>query len=67
LVELYQQRKRPLQEVLTAVVRQTEETRTFLKTLTRYNAAIADYVLAVTPLTVPAPQLAAAMVVNPTR
>jgi hypothetical protein len=61
----YQQGKQPLESVLSGVARQADETRRFLEALTRYNGAIADYVLAVTPTTVPVPQLAAAMVVNP--
>lgn len=49
--------------VLAAVERQNAETLDFLSTLTRYNQAIADYVLQVLPPTSGSVQLTAALVV----
>lgn len=65
LAEKYRAGQAPLDQVLDSVARQTEHTLAFLNTLTEYNRAIAEYVLAVLPPATPVDQLVAALVVRP--
>ncbi len=54
-----------LSELLSLTSQQMAETLDFLRTLTAYNLAIADYALAVMPAEVPSHTLAAALVAEP--
>ncbi len=60
--EAYESGDRPVTAVIEAIQYQTDQTLGFLDTLAEYNQAIADYVLAVLPPTVPSQQLAGALV-----
>ncbi|NQT16643.1 MAG: hypothetical protein HQ582_28045, partial [Planctomycetes bacterium] len=62
-IEAYRAGRQPIAPVLASIARQTEETFTFLETLTQYNEAIADYALRVLPSTIRGEQLASALVV----
>ncbi len=61
----YRSGSRSIEHVLGAIEQQTDETLAFLETLTRYNRAIADYVLTVLPAEISAEQLAETLVVAP--
>ena len=63
VTEAYQFGSQPITPVLDAVTRQTEETFTFLETLTEYNETIADYALRVLRSNVRGGELARALVV----
>jgi hypothetical protein len=58
----YQGGARPLDDVLVLIDRQTAETMTFLRTLTEYNEAIAEYVFRVVPQGLPSEQVVASLV-----
>jgi hypothetical protein len=62
--EKYQTGEAPFEQVLEGIGQQTQQTLAFLDTLTDYNRAIAEYVLAVLPPTTPADKLVAALVVK---
>jgi len=53
------------EEVLWAIARRSDETLAFLKSVTDYNFAIAEYVLTVLPASTPSDELAAALVATP--
>ena len=54
----------PLEQILSGISRQTDETLAFLQAITDYNQAIAEYALAVLPADVSPERLTAALVVH---
>jgi len=59
----YRDGTRSVEQALSAISRQTDETLAFLQTLSDYNRGIAEYVLAVLPEDAAAGRVAAALVV----
>jgi len=59
----YRNGTRSIEQALSAVSRQTDETLAFLQTLSDYNRAIAEYALAILPDAAAAGRVAAALVV----
>lgn len=61
----YEKGRGTLEEVLSDLGRQREQTLVFLRSLTEYNKAIAEYAVAVLPANMPAHQLVSALVMQP--
>jgi hypothetical protein len=61
---VYQADGRSIDPVLDAIDRQINQSAAFLGTLTEYNLAIADYVLAVLPQTITGEELVQGLVVS---